>query len=228
MKKGILFLWVLLMCFPLSDTGWAIPIPFEEAYLGTRRDANFFAMAEPSSLPIPGVGNRARFFFDLTAPGDRAELLDTTTNPNTIITTTGPSTDMTGYDPVSFVPSWAFVDFFISDYTADVPAVEERVRINIERGTQVETFDLDLEADLDGLLRARVSLDELALAALGDGQLLALAIAPAFGSVNNTFTIERVRLHGEAAPVPEPATMLLLGTGLVGLAGFRKKFKKAK
>jgi hypothetical protein len=30
----------------------------------------------------------------------------------------------------------------------------------------------------------------------------------------------------EYEPIPEPATMLLLGTGLIGLAGARRKFKK--
>lgn len=32
---------------------------------------------------------------------------------------------------------------------------------------------------------------------------------------------------GSAAPVPEPSTMLLLGSGLVGLVAYRKRFKKA-
>jgi len=40
------------------------------------------------------------------------------------------------------------------------------------------------------------------------------------------FQDDRSANFGNLAPIPEPATMLLIGSGLIGLAGFRKRFKK--
>ncbi|GAB6907349.1 putative Secreted protein containing PEP-CTERM bacterial domain [Desulfosarcina cetonica] len=56
---------------------------------------------------------------------------------------------------------------------------------------------------------------------------LDVTVTSVFGDFYLDYSI--LTANGESAPVPEPATMLLLGTGLVGLAGASRKkiFKKS-
>lgn len=217
----------IFLCLAMAGTAPAVPITLKEVFLGGKNDVEAFSMAERSiAQNIPGTGNKAQFNFDLTGSGGTGQLLRGNTPIGPAVM---PTNDETAYDPFAYAtPYLARVDFFISDWLFEFQdTAQEKVRINIERGSIVTNKTYTLENDPDGSKRVRVDLAaEGMLDLLSDGQLLAMAIAPAFQDVYNTFTLDRVVLYAEAAPVPEPTTIVLLGTGLVGIAAARRRRAK--
>ena len=105
-----------------------------------------------------------------------------------------------------------------------------------EVGPNGESADVYISSDLISFVFLGTAYDDITtsfdIASIGfTGTVQALTIVgnDAFGGSPGFDVINIEVLPGSIGPppsIPEPATMLLLGSGLIALAGFRKKFKK--
>jgi len=105
-------------------------------------------------------------------------------------------------------------------------------QVSYETDTVVNNAFPDLDPDLTGGAHYAISVDLTPIwEDLGYNQTAYPEVDPDFlvhltiGCGNDNMM--GLRQGGGNPPVPEPATMLLVGTGLVGLASLRKKFKKS-
>ncbi len=193
--------------------GVASAIPFYEEFLGSKTDGGVTLYE----------GWEVTFNFDLTAPDNQFKVKNRWGN---VIQTGTPTVDETGYDPtLYFPPHLAYLT--LTAYSVDLVGEKARVKTSVMDGGKVlweGWFSLNFFSP-----RATITFDlghEGLLDYLADGQLGTIVMALNTPWNINDFGIEQATLYAEADPVPEPATMLFLGSGLIGLAGIgRKTFK---
>jgi hypothetical protein len=240
MKTTIQLLILAVILSVLGSTAEAVPVSFNETFLGGQKDGNFMNVRQ---------GLVASIGFNIAGPGDLAVLKDSAGNT---LKSWSPTTDSSGFGSGG---QYNILDAKLNFTFSSVDAASEMVRVKagisdgntvlaekiytlgsppLIRDSYLFVGSSPLSWDRQRIFRqyADFSIDLLDLGLgdfLTDGRFMTLLLAPEFGNYND-FRIDQANLHVTAdpvgAPVPEPGTWLLLGSGLLGLVFGKNLFRR--